>query len=99
MLLGLGLHFAIETAHIGMSRDFLGLEGARLNFPAFSWSVSYSILKLLMFYKNNSTLHTRGNKHIINTHFFIYFIFHFKIVYPGYKFSINILFYNRPCKN
>ena len=26
------------------------------------------------------------------------FIFHFKIVYPGYKFSINILFYNWPCK-
>ena len=26
------------------------------------------------------------------------FTFHFKIFYPGYKFSINILFYNWPCK-
>ena len=26
------------------------------------------------------------------------FSFHFKIVYPGYKFSINILFYNWLCK-
>ena len=29
---------------------------------------------------------------------FISFHFYFKIVYPGYKFSINILFYNWPCK-
>ena len=27
-----------------------------------------------------------------------HFHFHSKIDYPGYKFSINILFYNWPCK-
>ena len=28
--------------------------------PEFTWSASYSIVKLVMFYKNSSTLHTRG---------------------------------------
>ena len=39
------------------SRDFFCLGGVRLNFTEFTWSVSYSIVKLLMFYKNNGTSH------------------------------------------
>ena len=38
MPLGLALHFANETTHTGMSRDFLCLGGVRLNFPEFTWS-------------------------------------------------------------
>ena len=60
MSLGLALHFANETTHPGMSRDFFGSGDVRLNFPEFTWSVSYSIVNLLMFYKNDSTSHTRG---------------------------------------
>ena len=39
-----------------MSRDLFCLGGVRLNFPEFTWSVSYSIAKLLLFYKNSSTI-------------------------------------------
>ena len=51
MPLGLALHFAVETTHTGMSRDVFCLGSARLNIPEFTWSVSYSIVNLLMFYK------------------------------------------------
>ena len=34
-----------------MSRDFLCLGGVRLNFPEFTWSVSYSIVNLPSFTK------------------------------------------------
>ena len=60
MPLGLALHFANETTHTEMSRDFFCLGDARLNFPEFTWSVSYTIVNLLTFYKNNSTSHTWG---------------------------------------
>ena len=58
MPLGLASHFTIETTDSGMSRNFFCLGGVRLNFPEFTWSVSDSIVKLLIFYKNSSTLHT-----------------------------------------
>ena len=57
MPLGLASHFAIETTDSGMSRDIFCLGGIRLNFPEFTWSVSYYV-NLLMFYKNSSALHT-----------------------------------------
>ena len=65
MPLGLALHVANETTHAVMSRGFFGLGDERLNFPEFTWSERYSIVKLLMFYKNDSTSHTWGNKHAI----------------------------------
>ena len=58
MPLGLASHFAIETTDGGMSRDFFCLGGVKLNFPEFTWSISYSIVKLVMFCKNISALHT-----------------------------------------
>ena len=60
MPLGLALHFTIEITHTEMSRDFLCLGGVWLHFPGFTWSVSYFIVKLLMFYKHSSTSHTWG---------------------------------------
>ena len=51
MPLGLASHFAIETTDSGMPRNFFCLGGERLNFPEFTWSVRYSIVQLLMFYK------------------------------------------------
>ena len=59
MPLSLALHFAIEMTHTGMLRDFLSLGGVRLNFPEFTWSVSYFIVELLMLYKN-IVCHTHG---------------------------------------
>ena len=58
MPLGLALHLAIETAHTGISRDFLCLGDVRLNLPKFTWLVTYFIVELLMFYKDDSTSHT-----------------------------------------
>ena len=65
MPLGLASHFAIETTDSGKSRDFFCLGDVVLNFPEFTWSVSYSIVNLLIFYKSTSASHTWGNKHVI----------------------------------
>ena len=62
MPLGLALYFANKTTHSGMSRDFFCLGDVGLNFPEFTGSVSYPIVSLLMFCKNNMS-HTWGNKH------------------------------------
>ena len=62
MPLGLALHFYIVTMHVAR---LLMRRGCQVNFPEFTWSVSYFIVKLLMFYKNSSTSHTWGNKHAI----------------------------------
>ena len=57
MHLSLALHFANETTHTGISRDSFCIGDVRLNFHEFTWSVSYFIVNLMMFYKNSSTSH------------------------------------------
>ena len=65
MPLCLALHVAIETTHTGISRDFICLGSVSINVSEFTCSVSYSIVKLLILYKNNSMSHTWGNKNAI----------------------------------
>ena len=60
MPLSLALHFANITTHTGVSRIFFCLGDVRVNLPELTWSVSYSIVNLLLCYKNNSTSHTHG---------------------------------------